>query len=68
MDPLDFPCSSCTYSARMGAEDTPGKREKCSEPENLREGLGPTAEGAAEDSGQKLKQHDLSVSVTLEKT
>ena len=52
----------------MGAEDTPGKREKCSEPENLREGLGPTAEGAAEDSGQKLKQHDLSVSVTLEKT
>ena len=45
-----------------------GKREKCSEPENLREGLGPTAEGAAEDSGQKLKQHDLSVSVTLEKT
>ena len=44
LDLLDFPCSSCTYSARMGAEDMLGKRENA---------VNPTARGR--DWGQQPK-------------
>lgn len=63
-----FRCSSqCPYSTRKNFEDMLDKRENAVNWTVLEEGTGADSQHGLQkkDSGQKLKQDDLSVSITL---
>lgn len=70
MAPLDALSSSCTHSAGKDFEDMLEKRENAVNHTVLEGSIGADSQQGLQknDSGQKLKKDDLSVSITLGKT